>query len=94
MHSGNHHNRHVGVTFLGLLQQADAIHPGHHQVGKHELELLARVQQGKRLQAGSCLTALVVSGHEHGGNDLADGVFVVDYKDTFRGHEFGLESTA
>ena len=30
VHGGNHHDRHIGVTLLGALQQADTVEIGHH----------------------------------------------------------------
>ena len=55
---GDHHDRHVGIFFLGLFEQADAVEFGHHQVGEHELELFAGVEDSERFQAGTCLFAV------------------------------------
>jgi hypothetical protein len=44
VHRGNHHNRHIGITFLGLFEQPNSVHAGHHQVRKHQLELFAGIQ--------------------------------------------------
>ena len=80
MHGGNHHDRHVGELFLGAFEQADAVEVGHHQIGKHEFELLAGIEQGEGFQAGTGLLPTIAGGGQDGADNLADGFFVVDYK--------------
>ena len=78
MDSGDHDDGHFGIAFLGLFEQADAVEFGHHQVGEHELEFFAGVEDSERFQAGTRLFA-VISGHrEHGGHNFANRLFVID----------------
>jgi len=34
MHGRHHHNRHLGILFLGTLEETDTVHVGHHQIGE------------------------------------------------------------
>ena len=85
MNGCHHHDRHVRVLFLGPLQQADAVEVGHHQVREHEFELFAGGENRQRLHAGTGLLAGISGRAEHRGNDFADRLFVVNYKNSI-GH--------
>ena len=59
---GHHDDRHVGILFLGALEEGDAVHLGHHQVGEDEIEFLARFEQGHGFDAAGGLPG---AGTEH-----------------------------
>ena len=86
MNGGNHHDRHVGVFFFGAFEQADAVEVGHHEVGEHQLESFVGVEHAERFHAGAGLLAGVAGRGEHGGDDFADGLFVIDNQNAVR-HE-------
>ena len=87
---GHHDHGHVRESFLGALQQPNAIQVGHHQVGEHEFELFAGIEQGDGLKAGSGLPTLIVGVGEHRRDNLADSLLVIDNQDSFNRHKAGL----
>ena len=87
----DHHDRHVGKTFLGAFEQADAVEVGHHQVGEHQFEYLAGIEQRESFHAGTGLLPGVAGGGKNGADNLADCLFVVDYENAVR-HD-GLRMT-
>ena len=59
---------------------------GHHQVGEHEVEFFAGIQQGESFHAGGGLPGLIVGSGQHGADDFADGFFVVNDQDALGWH--------
>jgi len=82
----DHDDWHIGKSFFRPLQQLRPVHLVHHQVGEHELEFLTGFKQRQCLDTGASLTAAVVRAAQHGRDNLADRLFVVDYEYPFLWH--------
>jgi hypothetical protein len=83
---GDHHDRHVRVTFLGTFQKGNPIHFGHHQVGEDKIEFIPRFQNRERFDATGRLASLKMGSAKHGGNNLADCFLVVHHEDAVIRH--------
>ena len=89
MYRGHHDHGHVGESFFGAFQQANAVQVGHHQVGEHQFERFAGIEQSDCLKAGSGLPTLIVGMGQHGRDNLADSLLVIDHQDSLNWHRAG-----
>lgn len=84
--SRDHDDGQVGVAALGALEQGDAIHFRHHEVGEDEVEFVAGLKDLESFYAAASLTSLEVSAAEHGSDNLTDCVFIVNNEDAVVRH--------
>ena len=86
MDGSDHNDRHLRKLDLGLFQKANAIEIAHHEIGEHEGEIFAGGQNAQRVHARTRLLALIAGSVEHGADDFANGVFVVNDQYLFANH--------
>jgi hypothetical protein len=84
MYGCDHYDRHIREAFFRAFEQADTVKIGHHQIGEHQFELLARGKQSQSLDPRTRLFPGVSGGGKDGADNLSDCLFVIDYENAVR----------